>query len=207
MVAGDDTVRVTVSGAGVEQIVTFFLRQDGAVRHELAFGGVSELTLLDGAAAAGAVAGAVAEAVTASEQGGDGRLPAEVGAESVGRLAVTQLHAARSHAADGGAAAGEVAAQLAGLREDAAVAIAAVMGDPAARWITVLRIVTREGGKAEADHGFFAVDAAGAGWLFDMTGRGAGAGAADGGDANAAVVYPLARSTALAAAARLLAEA
>ena len=184
MVRGDNVLRVTVTTTEREQVVTFFLMDSGAVRHELKQGVVSELVLLpDGETVQRSVAELVAP---------DGLSFTTTG--PVGRIAAAQLRELRQKA--NSASPAELASWLAEtLPRDLALELSAVMCHASATWSATLHLVTNEIGSVEASRGIFTVFVPERGWLFDMSGDPAQA---------QAEVYRLDRSSAAAAVARLL---
>ncbi len=184
MVRGEDVLRVTVTPPDGEQVVSFFRMDSGALRHEVKQGVVSELVLLEDAAS---VQRAVADLVAPADLRPTATGPA-------GRIAAAQLRELRQKANTSSPA--ELASWLAGtLPPDLALEIGAVMCDASATWSATLRLLTNEIGTVEANRGIFTVFVAEKGWLFDMSGDPAQA---------QAEVYPLDRSSAAAAVARLM---
>ncbi|MGB9620495.1 MAG: hypothetical protein ACPL7K_08800 [Armatimonadota bacterium] len=182
MVKGDNVLRVTVTAAERDQVVTFFMSNSGAIRHELNHGVVSELVLLPNIES---VQRSIANLI-APDRISSGAT------EPVGRMNAAQLRELRQKA--GNASPAELASWLAGsLPFHIATRISTVMSDAASTWSATLQLVTNEIGSVESNRGIFTVFMPEEGWLFDMSN-----------DPSFAEVYLLDRDIAASAVGRLM---
>lgn len=182
MVKGDNVLRVTLTGQNLDRIVTFFMLDSGAVRHELNHGVVSELILLEDSES---VQRSIAHLVAP-----DGLSSAVT--EPIGQIDAAQLRELRQKANT--ASPPELAASLVGsLPHKAATGISAVMCHASVTWSATLQLVTNEIGSVESSRGIFTAFVPESGWLFDMSG-----------DPSLAQVYLLDRNIAASAVGRLM---
>lgn len=158
LMTGENSLRVTVTTQGLDEVVTFFLDGDRPVRHQLIQDVVTRLVLLPDI-------DAVAEDIV--------RMMCPVALEEpaesirVDVIPADILRQARLLAATASAAQ-QMALLQRVLPVETAARLASDFGDAQARWGAVLRLSTGTGETLEANQGFFTVALADHGWLFDL---------------------------------------
>lgn len=158
LMTGENSLRVTVTTHGLDDVVTFFLDGDRPVRHQLIQDVVTRLALLPDMDAAAEDIVRMLCPVALQES-----------AESirVGVVPADILRQARLLAATASGAQQMVLLQRT-LPAETAARLASDFSDTQAKWGAVLRLSTGAGETVEANQGFFTVALADHGWLFSL---------------------------------------
>ncbi len=158
LMTGENSLRVSATTDGLDNVVTFFLDGSRPVRHQLIQEVVTRLILM---ADMEAVALDIVRLLCPEG------LPEQTSAARIGVMPVAVLQQARSQAMIASVA--QLISLLQGaLPLETAVRLASDFSDPQATWGAVLRLKAGTGGVLEANQGCFTVSLPEHGWLFDM---------------------------------------